>query len=73
MLGVCEGIASMSMIVTEMQLNRAEKNVMIFSITTEEKIRQDFYCFHCEGAKPEDEIIVLSSLNDEKLACEGHQ
>jgi hypothetical protein len=69
MFGVCEGIASISMTVTDMQLQRSEKNLLIFSITSIENKRQNFYCFQCLGEKPEDEIIVLSSVNNALLAC----
>lgn len=69
MFGVCEGIASISMTVTDMQLQRSEKNLLIFSITTDQKTRKEFYCFQCESEKPENEIIVLSSVNNAQLAC----
>jgi hypothetical protein len=74
MFGVCEGIASISMTVRDMQLQRSEKNLLVFSVTTVENHRQNFYCFQCLGEKPEDEIIVLSSVNNAQLACsEGLQ
>jgi hypothetical protein len=69
MFGVCEGIASVSMTVTDMQLQRSEKDLLIFSILTDQKKRQVFYCFQCTGEKPEDEIIVLSSKENAQLAC----
>lgn len=69
MFGVCEGIASISMTVTDMQLQRSEKNLLIFSIATDQKTRQEFYCFQCVGEKPEEELIVLSSVNSAQIAC----
>ncbi len=69
MFGVCEGIASISMTVTDMQLQRSEKNLLVFSIATDGNLRQNFYCFQCQGEKTEDEIIVLSSINNAQLAC----
>ena len=69
MLGVCEGIASMNMVVTDMQLKRSVKNLLVFSITTSEKTRGDFYCHQCTGLEREDEIIILTSTSDAKIAC----
>lgn len=69
MLGVCEGIASVSMTVTDMQLKKYEKNLLVFSITDDEKRRQDFYCFQCSSERAENEMIVLTSVNDAELAC----
>jgi hypothetical protein len=69
MLGVCEGIASISMTVTDMQLRRHEKNLMVFSIATDQDLRQDFYCHQCLGQTPEEELIVLTSTVDAQQAC----